>query len=385
MRLGQVHLIEVFGQRHNLGATSGAEAHQPPLYYLLLAGWQRLAGQSPRIPHPGAKSLQTARGSYAHHSAADLRFLLWLRIPNIVLGALTIWFTFLAARLITSDPWTPVVAASIVGFLPRIVFLSAFVTNDNLVNLLGAILTFTALGYTLSPTRWRMSLVGAVVGLLIITKFSALPLAAIILVLAFRQREGLRRAELVILGLLSCVVVSGWYLIQNTVRYGDPFALSATQQYLAKTGGLDTSYGVPYKVTDPVKYVLIDVPGKFLHVFWYGSGWGEVFRWPWSIGLLFWIAMAVALVGLIGRHVSQPVLLVLGVLVVTSFLSVWIVAFQTASYDPRLALEGLPALACLGALGLERWKVGIRFLLPIVGLGGTIFAIQTNVLAVHWT
>jgi len=38
----------------------------------------------------------------------------------------------LAARIIAKDPWTPVVAAAIIGFLPRFVFLSAFVTNDNL-------------------------------------------------------------------------------------------------------------------------------------------------------------------------------------------------------------------------------------------------------------
>ena len=230
-----------------------------------------------------------------------------------------------------------------------------------------------------------MSLVGAVVGLLIMTKLSALPLAVIILVLAFRKRTWLRRGELAIIGLLSGTAISGWYLIQNTVRYGEPLALGATQQYLARTGGLDTPYGVPYKVTDPVKYIITDVPGRFLHVFWYGSGWGELFRWPWPVGLVLWMAMAFALLGLIGRHVSRHILLVLSVLVVTSFLSVWIVAFQTASYDPRLALEGLPALACLGALGLERWKLRVRFLYPLLGVGGTLFAIQTNVLSVHWS
>ena len=133
------------------------------------------------------------------------------------------------------------------------------------------------------------------------------------------------------------------------------------------------------------KYILIDVPAKFLHVFWYGSGWGEIYGWPWPVGLLFWIVLALALVGLIGRHVSPRLLVGLGVLTVTGFLSVWIVAFQTATYDPRLALGGVPALACLAALGLERWKLGVRFLFPLLGLGGTLFAIQTNVLAVHWS
>jgi hypothetical protein len=40
--------------------------------------------------------------------------------------------TFLAARALTLDPWTPVVAAAVVAFWPRLVFSSAFVNNDNL-------------------------------------------------------------------------------------------------------------------------------------------------------------------------------------------------------------------------------------------------------------
>jgi hypothetical protein len=387
MHLGQVHVVEAFGHKYNVGlsSSSGEEAHQPPLYYLVLAGWQRLAGLPARTPNPGGHHLNFSSGIYAHHSAADLQFLLWLRIPNVVLGGLTIWFTFLAARIITSDPWTPLVAAAFVGFLPRFVFLSAFVTNDNLVNLLGAVLTFLAVRCAVSPTRWRMALVGAVVGLLITTKLSAVPLAVIILVLAFTRGEWLRRAELIGIGVVSCVVVSSWYLIQNTVRYGDPLALGASQRYLSKIGGTGTPYDVLYRVTDPIKYIVVDVPSRFLHVFWYGSGWGEFFRWPWPVGLLLWLVLAFMLLGLIGQHEPPRILLVLGALAVAGFLSVWIVAFQTASYDPRLALGGVPALACLAALGLERWKLALRFLFPFLLLGGTIFAIQTNVLEVHWS
>lgn len=107
-------------------------------------------------------------------------------------------------------------AASIIGFLPRFFFLSAFVTNDNLVNLLGAILTFVALRYLVSPTRWRMALVGAVIGLLITTKLSALPFAVIFVVLALRRREWLKSAQLLAIGFVTTLMVCGWYLIQNT-------------------------------------------------------------------------------------------------------------------------------------------------------------------------
>ena len=55
-------------------------------------------------------------GVFTHHSAADLRFLLWLRLPNVLMGALTVLFVFFAVRLVTADPWTPVVGAAIVAF-----------------------------------------------------------------------------------------------------------------------------------------------------------------------------------------------------------------------------------------------------------------------------
>ena len=187
---------------------------------------------------------------------------------------------------------------------------------------------------------------------------------------------------------MASVLVCGWYLIQNTVRYGDPLAGAASQRYLTQIGGgLGMPYGVPYRVTDPLKTIVLEVPTRFIHVFFYGWGWDDAFlkSLPLPVSLLFWVLLAFALVGLIGRHVSRGVLVVLGTLTLASFLSVWMVAFQTASYDPRLALVGMPALACLAALGLERWRLTVRFLAPLLGLGGTLFAIQANSVLLHWT
>jgi hypothetical protein len=209
--VGPTHTVAIAGHRYVVAiSSSGTEAHQTPLYYLVLAGWQRLAGVSARPPKPGPPDVgYPSRGFFVHHSSADHRFLLWLRFPNVVLGALSIWVTFLAARLITKDPWTPVIAASIVGFLPRFVFLSAFVTNDNLVNRLGAFLTLVALQCYLRPTRWRMAVVGGVVGLLITTKLSTLPMALVVIVLSFRPRCWLDRARLIATGSASAVAFCG--------------------------------------------------------------------------------------------------------------------------------------------------------------------------------
>ena len=159
-------------------------------------------------------------------------------MPNVILGVLTVLFAYLSVRLITKDPWTPVVAASLVAFLPRFVFLSAFVTNDNLVDLLGAVLVFLSLRYAKAPSSWRMMWVGAVFGLLITTKLSTLSLGLAILALACLVPGWVRRVQFAVIGLGSGLLVSSWYLVQNTVRYGDPLAPTATLRYLTKMSGL---------------------------------------------------------------------------------------------------------------------------------------------------
>ena len=370
---------------------SGDEAHQAPLYYLLFAGWQHLVSLPVRAPFTGptvavnflAQPPFYQQGLWAKHSSADYRFLLWLRLPNVALGALTILFTFFAVRLVTIDPWTPVVGASMVAFLPRFVFISSFVTNDNLVNLLGAVLAVAVLRYVRAPGRLRIMAVGLVVGLLLITKLSVLPIATVLLILPFMSIGWKRRLENFGIGVATTIGVSGWYFVQNAVRYGDPLARSASARYLSQIGGLGTFPGQLYRVTDPLTVYLVQVPVRVLDSFWYQSGWNQFF-WPWPINLAFSLVLAVALVGLIQRHTERKVLLALATIVAAGFLSVWIVASQTSTYEARYALIGLPAIAVLASLGVEGRGLVVRFLLPAFGLIGTIMAIQLNVLAVHW-
>jgi Dolichyl-phosphate-mannose-protein mannosyltransferase len=383
--------FSIFEPAPGLLGCQGDEAHQAPLYYLALAGWQRLVDLPARAPYRGPfapSSFQTrAHGpaeSFPAHSPADHRFLLWLRIPNVLLGALTVLFAYFAVRIVSTDPWTPVVGASMVAFLPRFVFLSSFVTNDNLVNLLGAVLTFFALRYARTPGRGRIAVVGAVVGLLLITKLSALPIAIVLVPLAFMATGWKRRAESLGIGVIAALGISGWYLIQNTVRYGDPLARAASSRYLAQLGGLGTFLALPYKAGNPLSLVFVRVPERIFNGFWYQSGWNQ-FHWSWPVNLLFSLVLAVALVGLVHRHVDPKALVTSWTIAIAGFLSVWVVATQTSTYQARYAFVGLAAIAALAALGLERWKLPVRFLLPAMGLCGTLIAIQQNVLAIHWS
>lgn len=367
------------------------ELHQPPLYYLVLAGIQRVTGERARDPMPGPNAFPyLSHGRFRHHTEAQHRFLLLLRFPNVFFGLLAILFTFLTVRLVSSDPWTPVVAAAVVAFAPRFVFVSSFVTNDNLVNVLGAVLIYVSVRYTVSPSFLTSVAVATVLGLLVITKLSALSALAVLAPVALSIRPRSKRLQFVGIAIVTMLAVCGWYLVQNTVRYGDPLAAAASQRYLTPIGGLGT-FGAPYVVTDPLRLVVSNVPSRIWKEFWYG--WNR-FRWPATTSLVLWLGLAFALSGLLwtkragDRRPPRPkrdALAILTVCAVAGFVSVWIVAFSTGSYSARLALLGLPPLACLAALGLERWRLTVRLLLPLLELIGAIVAVQQNVLGVSWS
>jgi hypothetical protein len=290
---------------------------------------------------------------------------------------------FLAIRRVSHDPWTPVVAAAIIAFLPRFVFLSAFVTNDNLVNLLGAVLGYLALRFITSPSVWNMAWVGVTFGLLAATKLSALPMGLVIVVLVLLVPTWRRRLSLLTVAGGAAGLTCGWYLIQNSVRYGDPLARVASSRYLALNGGLGT-YFEPYRVKDPLSLVFWQVPRRFVDSFWYQSGWNQ-FHWSMPVNVAITAVILSVLFGIYGHKIRRDILITLAAVSVAALLSVWIVATQTATYQGRYALVGCVGIAGLIAFALQRWKLPVRFLLPAAGIVGTCIAIQSNVLTVHRT
>jgi 4-amino-4-deoxy-L-arabinose transferase-like glycosyltransferase len=376
----------VTGHWYQMRPNGQNEAHQPPLYYLVMAGLQKLVHQ-PAYTHVrlerSSSLLHAFRGgAFVTHTAADHRRLLWLRLGNVLLGAGTVLLTYAAARLVGSG-WTPFVAAALVATMPRFVFISAFINNDNLANLLGAALVYAALRYcTLSDDAsiagarrlGPVVLPGIVVGLLVATKLSTLPFVAVLPVVYWKRWKHLALSASC--GLVTC----SWYLAYNWTKYGDPLARAAANRYLKPVGGLGT-FGAAYRVEDPLHLVFSEVPYRVFHDYWYASGWLQ-FMWPKSRSIIFWVLLAAMLVGI--RRFDQKTL-VLAVIAIAGFASVWMVAFQTATYAPRLALPGLPALAILAAMGTERWPAVSRFALPVAAVIGVLVALHTDVFGVNWS
>src|SRR5262245_45375558 len=389
------------GHWYRMESGAGGEAHQAPLYYLGLAGWQRIWGISVREP-PAAQATAffPERGIYRHQIArdsADHRFVLVLRLASIVLGAVTVLFAAATVRRLSDDPWTPAVAAAVVVGVPKFVFLSGVVNNDNLANTLGGLLTVLLVAFVLRYTPegrherrrlWWTAAIGATVGLLVLTKASTIPLAlAAVVAIVILRSPWQKLVTMLAVAAGSSLAVCGWWLIQNQVRYGDPLAHRASIDYLGPIGGIGARvFGTP----PMLGLLFVDVPAKVSHSFWYNSGWGY-FKWPTLAYVPFWLALVAALAGLFlmrrnARGAIGRPLVVLSVIVVAAFSAVWITSLSTDTYDGRVAFIGLPALACLAALGLERWTapIAVRFVGPGIGVVGTMIAIRQDILNVPW-
>jgi 4-amino-4-deoxy-L-arabinose transferase-like glycosyltransferase len=382
----------VSGHWYRISPSAGLESHQAPLYYMVLAAYQKLAKVRIRsLDEQFAATLPFQQRPHFIHNAAqdgqDQRFLDFLRFPSIVFGLATIVFTFIAARFVTKDRWTPVIAAAIVAFVPRFVFLSGVINNDNLSNALGGAALAAALALVCAtPVDARRRAlaaagIGLLAGTLVLTKLTAALVAPGLLMAvifsAADHREAFRNAVLFAAGAFA---VCGWWLLQNQVRYGDPLAAAASRH------NFKVLLPSIVQLASPMTRIFDQIPSGLYKSFWYTSGWNQ-FVWHWFWYLPFWLLAAVGIAGLIRRSggippTSSKALWVCVAVAIGSLAIVWVLGLQTNTEQGRTAFVGLPAIAILIALGYERlgWRIPWRFALPVIGLIGTLAAIRYNVI-----
>jgi 4-amino-4-deoxy-L-arabinose transferase-like glycosyltransferase len=391
-----VRNVEVLASGHWFRITpeSGFESHQAPLYYLMLAGYQKLMRLPVKLPDgqlgPVADNQQ--HGNYLHNvpqDGSDQRWLDLLRLPSIVFGLLAICFTFVAARRISNDPWTPVVAAALIASVPRFIFLSGVVNNDNLSDVLGAGGLALAVGLLAAPpvtrhARWvGAGALGMIVGLLVLTKATnALVAPGLLLAVWLLARSRRERLQLAAVFFAAALAVSGWWFVQNQVRYGDPLAASAS------TDHLKAIFPPLFQIAGPVERIFVQIPQGIYKSLWYVSGYNQ-FSWRWSFYLPFWLGAVVGLGGLLvgrgSRPASRQVLWVLAAVAVGALAIVWVLGLRTSTEQARVAFVGLPAMAILVALGYERLRLPpvLRFLLPAICAIGAVAAIRYNVVIAY--
>lgn len=339
-------------------ADEGWEMYQPPLYYLLAAGLLRLTG----------------------HATVDASALPVLHGLGWLAGLLQCGALLAGLRLLFADRLRPVLAGlCLAAFLPMQLYIFQYVSNEGLhaaLSTLALSLTLRILKREDSSARSHLAL-GAVLGLAMLTKFSALiTLAVAAAVLAGRLAAGRVRAPRVwarTLGSLALglLLVCGWHYARVTARFGRPLV----GNWDAASGfawWMDPGYGTAGQLTRfgrslsaPLFSAYHSLPDAIYSTMWgdglLGGASITTLRPPWNHGLMaagyllallptlaILTGLAAALVRLV-RRPSAEWLLLLGVLGSTAF-AVVAMSLKLPFYAQAKAFYALSAMMALTAL-----------------------------------
>jgi len=371
-----------------ISADNGHESHQPPLYYLVTAAWQKLLGihtfelvlgPAP-TSRPGVPPLKLSH-TYTKDQLQGVRDVHQLRLLSVLFGLGTVLLTFAAARLATGRDGIALAASLAVALWPKEVVVSSAVTNDSLVILLSSLALVVLLLWlrvgTSDGVRSRLFAVdlGLVLGAAILTKFNALPLLpvalAVILGVAFRHRGRERIGQLIdaLLVIIGCLAVCGWWLLRNNHLYGDYFAVKASNAYLRSW--------LPGLIS-PVSWfntnrMLHYVPSHLLRSVWYDGGWNQFMLPGWLNKVLTALAayavvlFAVAAARRYQRLARPAATAALAGAALAGVVAVMGVAKDSLQAEGRIAFVGLAAFATIlvagasqaGPLIVRRLRAGI--------------------------
>ncbi len=178
------------------------EFHQPPLYYVLTA---------PLFP-------------FANLIAG--RPLLAMRFINILFSMLTILVVYYSAsNTLPHKPFTVALICAAVALLPTYSYLSATMRNGTLAVLFASLGFYVCSKAVLDENQQRnarWSWVGALAGLAILTKLSALGFAAaagtMVWLTSPNVRTAIQRAGWFGMGVMS---TAGWWFLRNWIVYGN--------------------------------------------------------------------------------------------------------------------------------------------------------------------
>lgn len=304
-----------------------------------------------------------------------------------VAAALGIGFAAHAsARLLAPQrPNLAVYAAAILLFLPMYMGPAARLGNEVLAAALSAISVWLLLRCLERPDELRRAvLLGGVLGLAVLTKFSALVVlatAGIALLVSGWRKHGLRATALrnaAVVG-VAALLCSGWYFVRNVYHHGRPIVI---QSELVAQAMKQQGYGPSRPITrylDVNPDILLNprhFPPAFAAVgpatfatIWYDpygqtmdvtSRWARRFAWLlFGCGALISACAYVGLATALERRqgwvvpLAVPTLLVLGLLTLASYLGF---TYRVATYSAikgTYLSPGLLAFALFAAHGLD--------------------------------
>ena len=342
------------------------ETHQPPLYYWLVARWQRALRIAPfTVAAPETKT-GTPHGPppqliYTHNYTARQRAAAVavhkLRAVSVLLGLATVILTYAIGILSTGRREIALGAAAFVAFLPKFDVVTAAVTNDALVIALCSLAVVLALALRkIAPEQWRRqiavaALLGGSSGAAIATKLNSIPVVASCIVFAgfARSTSTLGRLRTLVAALFGLGLTTGWWVWMNLHRGTGYLGQEGAREWLAAhVPGLISV--VPW--TDAERFLKY-VPTELMNSLWYRGGWNQ-FQAPVAINLLLslfalasWFVAAKAFY----QRRFDPALGLLHACSVMGLAAVFIIAKSTTQAEGRIAYVALSSFAVLAVTG----------------------------------
>lgn len=215
---------------------TGYKADQPPLYYGLVAlatGWIKTDGpptlkmtwDSPRrklidLVLPRAMIVRTEDETWPYTGIV----LAWMvgRWLSILMGAVTIILVYLVtAEIFPSQPGLALAAAATLAFIPCFIYISAVLSDENPLGVVVGLYFLCLVRFSKGQRdSWTFMALGLLMGLAVITKYSAIVLPLeFLLVLAVVVRRQLwpwRRwaCGLAVVAIAGVIASGGWFLFQ---------------------------------------------------------------------------------------------------------------------------------------------------------------------------
>ena len=232
----------------------GQEASQPPLYYLIMAALWRAFDTADfderYLPSPftvigdtsgrGNRNLVIYKQPYPPDVSGSSLALYAIRLLSLGMGAAAVWAVYQSARvLMPGEAGIALLAGALTAFNPQFLFISASVSNDNLVNMLAALIVWRMLLMLRDGFDARRGfMLALLIALASLAKLSglvlgaAVALAAVWVLLQTRDRRGF---VLTLGAMLVCwLLIAGWWHARNLMLYGELFGTSTMLDYFGR-------------------------------------------------------------------------------------------------------------------------------------------------------
>jgi 4-amino-4-deoxy-L-arabinose transferase-like glycosyltransferase len=285
------------------------------------------------------------------------------------------------------------------GLLPQFIFITSVVNNDHLAIVAGAAISYLLARALIRGVTWDIALLlGLALGVGLMTKTNLLvyiPIALLALALPGLPGLGVsrwatfarKRAPVLAVVGVVCLLVGGWWILRNLLMYGDLLGTNAVSEMAQQ---VFPRFIITFNPSDPAVFFDRLVYTIDTHFGWFG--WEslrapELFYWVYYALLILAIGGLVALV--FRRELTgwQKACLMLAVLVTELFYIslVWHGAWRGRLLFPALASTGL--LVVVGtyswlSIALRGWW---RERAPVVTAalwGG--FLLAANVACLFW-